>query len=391
MYCSHLQRHGAKPSYATVKESREAEGFVFEPTTDALSFVLERFVGQVKYRETILGIEEIGTYLDDSNADLTRLDEMLLEVAQRVARSVPGGGSEKFANMSQRVEQWKADKEKGATGRGIQMGIPQFDALTLGVQQYEFVSIAGWQGTGKSTLMCYCAWHAYLQGFTPLIFSLEMEASAIMRKFDLLALNWQQSREEMVHSLELKGYSMNERQQKRWEEVAERVSKAQTDIIIIDDIGRPTLERLHAEVMKHKPGMATVDYVSLMEPPRVTDSNWQDLTRLTKGLKLMARQTGVPIWGLAQTNIGGAESGAKLENIAYSRSLGQDSDIVLGLHQDETMEANKAMELRLLKNRDGQKMMHTRMLWDPAYARFEEWTEIHSFERDAERAMEEAE
>lgn len=379
----HTRKYSKPPSFATIRDSKAAEGFLFEPSTDAIDFVMDSFVGTVKRRVVLVAIEEIASYIDDPKADLLKTDEMVLEVAMRVAKSVPGSKAGSFRSMKQRIADHKAKKETGEW-RGIQMNIPAFDELTKGVQPHEFVSVAGWQGTGKSTLLAYVSFAAYIQERTPMIFSLEMEAEAIYRKFDLMALNWEEDRTEMIDSLAIKGYEMTDDQMMKWEMLAERIGKAKNDIIVLDDVGSPTLERLHAEIARRKPDMVGVDYVSLMDAPgRASDSMWQDLTRLTKGLKLMARNLKVPIWGLAQTNIAGAADGARLENIAYSRSLGQDSDIVLGLHQSPEMKQNKQMTLRMLKNRDGA-VTNTDMLWDPSRARFGEWRDHHLFESQPE-------
>jgi replicative DNA helicase len=377
----HSQKWGQPASFKVVKASHPAQGFEFEPTHDAFEFVLNRFIGDVKRRHALVALEEIATYLDDPQADMTRVDELMVEAATRTSQLVPGARVGSFKAMKQRIAEYNVSKERGSW-KGIQMGIPEFDELTLGIQPHEFVSVAGWQGTGKSTLLSYMTWHAYLQGATPLIFSLEMEAAALMRKYDLLAMNWQRDLHEAVDSISLKGGGMTDKDLARWEAQAKLAEQAVPDIWIVDDIGRPTLERVWSEISRRKPGIVGVDYVSLMEPPgRASESIWQDLTRLTRGLKIMARTLKVPIIGLSQTNIEGAAQGARLENIAYSRSLGQDSDLVLGLHQTEDMRQQKQMELRMLKNRDG-RVTNADMLWDPGLARFLPWKDEYKFSKE---------
>jgi hypothetical protein len=60
---------------------------------------------------------------------------------------------------------------------------------------------------------------------------------------------------------------------------------------------------------------------------------------------------GVPIIAMAQTNRSGGKDGAELDNVGYSMSIVQDSDIVIGLFADEEMKDAKEMQIRLNKNR----------------------------------------
>jgi replicative DNA helicase len=222
-----------------------------------------------------------------------------------------------------------------------------------------------------------------------MIFSLEMDSAAVMRKFDLMAINDGLPEHEMVHSIQLKGLDLDEKEMKRWESVAAIADNAKNSIAVIDEIGKPTVERVYAEAVRRKPDVVMIDYISLMETPRQTDNMWADLTRLTRQLKLMARTLHIPVWGLAQTNIQGASEGAQLHNIAYSRSIGQDSDIVLGLFCNEEMMRNRQMQIRMLKNRDGRPTQQD-MLWRPDIMQFEPWQERHLFQAAYAANQEEA-
>jgi replicative DNA helicase len=160
---------------------------------------------------------------------------------------------------------------------------------------------------------------------------------------------------------------------KKWESAAEKASRASNDIIILDDLGRCTVDRVYAEASRWKPDLLAVDYISLLTAPKSAGNQvWERVTYITRELKLLARTLRVPIIGIAQTNIGGASDGATLENIAYSRSVGQDSDLVFGLKDDKEMRANNKMVVRMLKNRDG-RLCETEMLWNMERMDFREW------------------
>jgi replicative DNA helicase len=161
-----------------------------------------------------------------------------------------------------------------------------------------------------------------------------------------------------------------------WEAAAERVSKESNDIIAISDIAHCSVDHVYSKTVKYEPEMVAVDYITLMDTSRsVGNSMWEKVTYLTQALKHQSRTLGIPMIGVAQTNIDSADEGAALQNIAYSRSIGQDSDLVIGLHQSPKMRDEMMMEARLLKNRDGS-IKNTQLLWDMERMYFRPWNEV---------------
>jgi len=339
-----------------------------DPATKPLSFVLEKFIVAAKRRLAIEALRELADAANDER-EVQRIDELFLYRAQELAQAVPSPSVGRFSQMKQRIADYH-DKLKRGSKTGIPLGIPDFDKITQGVQPHELLSIAGWQGTGKSTLMQYLVWQAYVTGVdAPLVFSLEMEKEALFRKFDTLATHFSY--------MALKSGTLDKRSVEEWKRQADRAEKASSDIVVIDDVGRCSAETVYAETVRHKPGLVAIDYVSLMDS-RDGQSIWERVTSITKALKQQSRSLKVPIIAVAQTNIGGATEGAELHNIAYSRSIGQDSDIVLGLHADSSMRELRKMELRMLKNRDGP-IATVSMRWDVDAMRFEPWTDSMMF------------
>jgi replicative DNA helicase len=105
---------------------------------------------------------------------------------------------------------------------------------------------------------------------------------------------------------------------------------------------------------------------------------WEKVTNITQQLKQISRSLKIPIIGVAQTNRSGYASGATMDNMAFSQSIVNDSDIILGLNQDEEMKDQKKMGIRLLKNRDGQ-TDECDLLWKMKTMEFKPWTETYAF------------
>lgn len=203
--------------------------------------------------------------------------------------------------------------------------------------------------THNSTLMQHISFSAYLQGKTILFVSLEMDRGPLLRKFDAMAVD--------LNYRELKGLELGDEAIERWEKWAEDAEEGRDhgkDIIIIDRIGSRTAMGIFAETIRYKPDLVVVDYISLLETAKAgAEQHWQKIGNISRELKLNAQTIGVPVVAAAQTNRDSVKEGVKLETIAFSSSIGMDSDIVLGLQQDEDMKADEQMEIVMVKNRDG--------------------------------------
>jgi replicative DNA helicase len=367
--CDHVRKYRSAPSIFVVRERFPSHQF--EVVQDSLDYVRDRFIGWFKRRTSIELLHDLAAAVEDPD-QIMDIEARFNEAARRLSQAVPSAEISRFSDMKKRIEEYERRKEAGEA-HGIMMGIADFDELTLGMQPHEYVSIVGWQGTGKSTLAQWLMFNAYAQGHTPMYISLEMECEALFRKWDVMAT-------QMEYQA-LKALNLSDDEKRKWEEMAERVAKAPNDIIAFDDVRGCTVDRVYADTVKYGPGLVCVDYLTLMQTHRSAgkdSSMWEKVTYLTQALKQNARTLKVPLIGVAQTNINSADEGAELQNISYSRSIGQDSDLVLGLHQSVKMKEQRQMQVRMLKNRDGATRT-TELFWKMGTMEFGPWDETHLF------------
>ncbi len=368
---SHWRHYKEPPSMQAVKQM--VPKFEFVISSDPVDYQIDLFIKNVKRRMAKQMLLELGDRADqvDGGADI---DIEFLDAARQLATIVPSTKVARFSEMSGRIEKYHKDKAEGSPW-GIKMGIPYLDSLTMGIQSHELLVCAGWQGTGKSTLMQFIAWNAYLQGKTVLFISLEMEHTALLRKFDTMAVD--------MSYRDLKALELEQESIDRWAEWAERVGDHgdQKDIIIVDRIGSRTATGVFAETVRYKPDLVVVDYISLMDAPRKAgDKSWQQIGAISRDLKLNAQTLAVPVIAAAQTNRDSVSQGVKLETIAFSSSIGMDADIVIGLQQDDDMKAEEKMDVVMVKNRDG-KTGRVQMNWKMENMQFGERPPDSSFRK----------
>ena len=164
----------------------------------------------------------------DDPARASTIEDEFMAAAKDMSQMFVSSKVARFADVKSRIQLYHEQKWNGGS-KGILYGIPEIDNVTNGIQPHEYITVSGWSGTGKSTLMMFILFNAWLQGKTPLLFSLEMESEAIMRKFDTLKTNFSYNN--------LKRFDLSDEEMEKWECSVEDIERAKSDIIVIDDVG----------------------------------------------------------------------------------------------------------------------------------------------------------
>ena len=91
-----------------------------------------------------------------------------------------------------------------------------------------------------------------------------------------------------------------------------------------------------------------------MEDDRGAKEDWLRVAHITRDLKSLAKLKKLPICINSQADATTSKkTGPELENIGFSKAIGHDSDVVLGLVRDEEMIEDKEMKVKILKQREG--------------------------------------
>jgi len=217
---------------------------------------------------------------------------------------------------------------------GVPSGFSDLDRLTGGFRPGQFIIIAARPAMGKTSLALNIATHAAVDlGKKVAIFTMEMAADeVVMRMFSSAA-------EVNMESM-LKGYGMNEEKLIRIMQASDVLS---TRHIYIDESGtntpldiRAKTRRLAAEVGGLD--LILIDYLQLMTLPRDRENRQQEISEISRALKILAKEMKIPVVALSQLNRmleNREDKRPRLADLRESGAIEQDADLVMFIYRDE--------------------------------------------------------
>ena len=206
----------------------------------------------------------------------------------------------------------------------------------------------------NSSLLNDFALHAALKKNQPtVIFSLEMGRQELTQRF--------LASEAKIDSQKIRRGALQEQD---WQRLSSAVGRLAEAPIFIDDSPNITLMEMRAKCRRLKAkgglGMVIVDYLQLMQGPRKTENRQQEVSEISRALKIMARELEVPVLCASQLNRGvefRSDKRPMLGDLRESGSIEQDSDMVMMIYRDEVYnpdsDAKGEAELIIAKHRNG--------------------------------------
>lgn len=255
--------------------------------------------------------------------------------------------------------------QRGAVS-GIPTGFLDLDRLTDGTHASELIIIAAYPGMGKSTLAMNIAEHVAIDHQLAVgIFSLEMSAKRLV--FRMLASRGG------VNLRTIKKGEISERDIPKLISTGQSIKKSPFHFCDLSDISVFQLRsKARQMVQSADVKMIVIDYLQLLTAPGRKDQNReQEVSLISRNLKMMACELGLPVIALSQLNDDG--------KLRESRAIGQDADgiWVLKPKEGEDMENdNVTMKLEIRKQRDGQAPATIDLLFRKTNVRFENVAKI---------------
>ena len=221
-------------------------------------------------------------------------------------------------------------ENKGAVS-GSKTGFSGLDRMLVQMGKGDLVIVGARPGMGKTSFALNIATNvAKSTKKSVAIFSLEMSGEQLVTRII--------SSEAMVDSHSLRtGQLANE----DWDNIADVISSLSGCEIYIDDTSAITTNAMKSKLRRlPNLGLVVVDYIGLMQTTSNSDNRAQQVGEISRNLKIMAKDFGIPFIVCAQLNRGtesrpGAGKRPTLADLRDSGSIEQDADIVLFLYRDE--------------------------------------------------------
>ncbi len=249
----------------------------------------------------------------------------------------------------------RAARNKGAV-TGIPTGFIDLDNRTCGMQPADLVLIAARPSMGKTAFVLNMAEYMAIRNqYTTAIFSLEMSKEQLVNR--LLAMH------SHVDSQSLRTGHLSERD---WESIVDSSGVIAGSKLIIDDTPGISVGEMRSKCRKykleHNLKCVIIDYIQLMSgsSTRKNDSRQQEVSDISRSLKQMARELGVPVIALSQLSRAcetRQDHRPMLSDLRESGAIEQDADVVMFLYRDEyynkDTEDKGVAEVIIAKQRNG--------------------------------------
>ncbi|TDQ55502.1 replicative DNA helicase [Actinorugispora endophytica] len=252
------------------------------------------------------------------------------------------------------LDEIEAISSHDGTMTGVPTGFTDFDALSNGLHPGQMIIIAARPAVGKSTLALDFARAASIKHqLTSVFFSLEMGRNEIVMR--LL------SAEARVPLHTMRSGLMTDDD---WTRLARRMGEVASAPLFIDDSPNMSMMEIRAKCRRlkqqHDLKLVIVDYLQLMSSPGRVESRQQEVSEMSRSLKLLAKELEVPVIALSQLNRGPEQRTDKkpqVSDLRESGSIEQDADMVILLyredvHEKESPRAGEA-DLIVAKHRNG--------------------------------------
>jgi replicative DNA helicase len=240
---------------------------------------------------------------------------------------------------------------------GLRTGFGDLDRMSHGLNPGNLIILAGRPGMGKTSLALNIAEHVAIRERKGVgVFSLEMSEHEIVMRI--------LSSESGIPYGRLRQGRLSDRDWTKLIDVRQRLSDAP---IWLDESANPSLLEVASKTRRlrgeKKLDLLVIDYLQLMQSGVAFESRNLEIGAITRGLKQLAKELGIPVIALSQLSRQperrGSDHRPQLADLRESGSIEQDADLVAFIYRDEVYNADDpenqgAAELIVAKNRHGE-------------------------------------
>lgn len=259
---------------------------------------------------------------------------------------------------------------------GLSTGFRRLDKITNGLQPSDLILVAARPSMGKTAFTLNIAQHVAVKDHKSVaFFSLEMSKEQLVARI-LSSISG-------VNSQKLKTGQI---QGQEWEQIIMATQALSEATLYIDDTPGLTIQSMRSKLRRLKAekglDLVVVDYIQLMQGKNYqgTDNRQQEISEISRNLKLIARELNVPVLALSQLSRSVESRQDKrpvLSDLRESGSLEQDADIVMFLYReiyyDPETEKGDISEVIIRKHRNGE-LGTIELMFQGEFARFRDVT-----------------
>lgn len=294
-------------------------------------------------------------------------DPQMMEKSSSMLTGVERGSvSGDFVTMADSMTEYMARIDYLHANRGKFTGIPSgftdLDMMTGGWQKSDLIILAGRPSMGKSALAFTMAYNAALQGKSVAVFTLEMNRMQLNDRLMSIATGIP------LHLLK-SGWIADD----QWEKLTDAAQQLSQLPLYINDVAGNPLTSMRSQLRRltrqyGQMDLVIVDYLGLVGSDEPSENRVQEVNKISKGLKNMAREFNVPVLSLAQLSRKVEDRPDKHPQLADLRDSGaieEDADIVMFVYREEyyaaragkiedlPAERRNVAEISICKHRNG--------------------------------------
>lgn len=296
------------------------------------------------------------TVVDASERAIFSAGERLLEHDLRPIAAI-------LSELYDQVEQRASNGEPV----GIPTGFTELDNLLGGLQPSDLLILAGRPGMGKTSMLLSIIREAVkVQDKTVAFFSLEMASQQMAQRMmsQSTGINFQSFQSGQLAAEE-------------WQAFARAISDLSSTRLFMDQTPALTPTQLRAKCRRMQAeyglDLVVIDYLQLMTAGGRMDQRTQEISFISRQLKLLAREMDVPVLAAAQLSRAVEQRADKrpvLSDLRESGSIEQDADVVMFLYRSEEDEKDGLVDVNIAKHRNGP-VGSIQLGFRPAATRFE--------------------
>ena len=339
-----------------------------------VSIIRERYYARALMTAAQDIIKDINENALDSGKLLDSAEQRIYEIRQ--GREISGLTHIKSVIENETYDRLSkiSDPETREDYIGIPCGIQELDRMITGLNKSDLIILGARPGMGKTSFALNIVRNVAMNtGRTVCFFSLEMTRDQLAQRM--------LSSEAGIKSEKLRTGELDDDEWTRLAQAGDALSKAD---IYFDETSSITVPEMKAKLRRMKKvDLVVIDYLGLMHSARQIDNRVQEISEITRNLKIMAKELKVPVIACAQLSRGTETKGKShkpaLSDLRDSGSIEQDADIVLFLYReayydneksdDEDRSDTSKAECIVAKNRHGE-IGSIDLHWDGQYTRF---------------------